>query len=70
MNGPTFPSLRAAGEYGLANVRAGMAASFRLRRVVGVNAYQQDIPGIRLSVIKYGVVLLDPAGRIIEEYAA
>jgi hypothetical protein len=70
MNGPTFPTLRAAGEYGVANVQAGMASSFRLCRVIGQSVYQQDHPGVRLSVIRYRVILLDPAGRIIEEFAA
>lgn len=70
MQGPTFPTLRAAGEYGLANVRAGMAAKCRIYRVIGQNTYQQDHPGVRLSAIRYGVVLMDSAGRRIEEHVA
>lgn len=71
MREPTFATLEAAGHYALANVNAGFAASFRLRRVVpSTTASQPGLPGVRLVVIRYAAVLLDQQGRQIEEYAA
>jgi hypothetical protein len=70
MQGPTFPTLDAAGRYGLANKEAGLCASFRLRRVIGQLHTHDGETRMRLAAIRYAAVLQDKDGRTIEEACA
>jgi hypothetical protein len=67
MTGPTFPTLDAAGRYGALHVQHGMCHEFRLRRVPGAVIDQPDLPGVRLGIIRYAVILLDRHGREVVE---
>ena len=70
MNGPTFPTIEQAGRYGLANIEAGMASSFTLRRILGQLHTHDGETRMRLAAIRYAAVLRDREGKIIEEACA